>query len=328
LPAGASDRFVLVAGGDVMPVLATATVIVSRGPDYPFVDLAPLFRRGDAAFANLEAPLTTRGAPTPGKSPEEVEQGQDYVFRGSPRVASALRRAGLTIASTANNHVMDFGSEGLLDTLAHLRAAGVRAVGAGPTLQDARAPRFLEAGGLRLAFLAYSDVLPRASVATARSPGIAPAKGYWTGRAAEEELAADVQAARRRADHVVVSLHWGDEMATMPNCRQVTLARKVLAAGAAVVLGHHPHVLQPVELREGRLVAYSLGNLVASPRSRLAGESALLRIVLGPRGVESWDATPLIVAAGRPRPADDATAAVIARRLTQAVRCRAAIPTR
>jgi poly-gamma-glutamate synthesis protein (capsule biosynthesis protein) len=237
-------------------------------------------------------------------------------------VAGALRRAGVLTVSLANNHAMDFGAAGLLDTLAQLKGAGVAAIGAGATIADARRPHIASIRGLRVAFLAYSDILPRRSVATARSPGIAPAKGYWTGRPAEDEIADDIGRARRDADHVIVSVHWGDELHTLPNCRQVALGRRILSAGATAILGHHPHVLQPVVYRSGRLIAYSLGNLIASPRSQLARESALLRIELGPREVTGWEVVPLVVSAGQARTADPKTAAAITARLSQPAVCR------
>jgi poly-gamma-glutamate synthesis protein (capsule biosynthesis protein) len=319
--AAVARPIVLWAGGDVMPVMATAGVIADRGPDHVFAELAPLLRRGDVAFVNLEAPLTARGGPTAGKLPEDLRTGRDYVFRGSPRVAGALRRAGVLTVSVANNHAMDYGATGLLDTIEQLKNAGVTAVGGGATLAEARRPHLVEVRGTRVAFLAYSDILPRGSVATAKTPGIAPAKGYWTGRPAEDEIGADIRAVRGRADHVVVSFHWGDELKTLPNCRQIALGRRAIAAGATVVLGHHPHALQPVVAGGGRLVAYSLGNLISSPRGQLARESAVLRIELGPHGVGSWDALPLVLTGGQPRPADEAAAMVIRQRLARPARC-------
>jgi poly-gamma-glutamate capsule biosynthesis protein CapA/YwtB (metallophosphatase superfamily) len=310
-----APRVVLLAAGDIMPVQATAGIIAARGPDYPFALVAPLLRQADIAFANLEAPLTAHRIPTRGKSQADLDAGGDYVFRGSPLVAGALRRAGISVVSVANNHAMDYGSAGLLETLARLERAGVRAVGAGATLAEARKPRIVEVRGIRAAFLAYSDVLPRQSVATATSVGIAPAKGYWTGRPAEDEIARDVRAARAQADHVVVSVHWGEEGETAPNCRQITLGSRIIAAGATAVLGHHPHVLQPVVHANGRLIAYSLGNLVASPRGQLARETALLRVVLGPAGVVSWEAIPVLIAGGQPGPARAVEHAAIGRRV-------------
>jgi poly-gamma-glutamate synthesis protein (capsule biosynthesis protein) len=318
----AARPVVLWAGGDVMPVMATAGVIAARGPDHVFAELAPLLRRGDLAFVNMESPLTGRGGPTEGKLQEDLRTGRDYVFRGSPLVAGALRRAGVLTVSVANNHAMDYGATGLLDTIAQLKRAGVAAVGGGATLADARRPHIVDVRGTRVAFLAYSDILPRGSVATATTPGIAPAKGYWTGRPAEDEMIADIRAARGSADHVVVSFHWGDEMRTLPNCRQVALGRRALAAGATVVLGHHPHVLQPVVTRGNRLIAYSLGNLISSPRSQVARESAVLRIELGPEGVSAWEALPLVLTGGQPRAAGAETGAAIRERLARPVWCR------
>lgn len=314
-PAVDAPRVVLLAAGDIMPVQATAGLIASRGPDYPFARVAPLLRQADIAFANLEAPLTTHQIPTRGKSQSDLDAGEDYVFRGSPLVAGALRRAGISVVSVANNHAMDYGSEGLVETLARLEQAGVRAVGAGVTLIEARRPRILEVRGVKVAFLAYSDVLPRRSVATVSTAGIAPAKGTWTGRPAEDEISRDVNAARTLADSVVVSVHWGEEGEVTPNCRQITLGSRIIAAGATVVLGHHPHVLQPVAYANGRLIAYSLGNLVASPRGQLARETALLRVVLGPAGVVSWETIPVLIAGGQPGPARAVEHAAIERRV-------------
>lgn len=312
---------VLVAGGDIMPVQATAAVIARSGADYPFAEIGHLLRAGDLAVANMEAPLTTRGAPTTGKSPDDLASGRDYLFRGAPEVAAALARAGVRVVSLANNHAMDYGPVGLLDTLAYLERAGIMAVGAGRTLAEARAARVVTVRGTRLAFLSYSDVLPRLSVATRRTPGIAPARGYWTGRPAEDEIAADVRAARPRADHVVVLMHWGIAGRTVPTCRQAALADRILAAGATVILGHHPHVLQPVVVRNRRLVAYSLGNLISSPRDSLASETAVLQITLGREGVIGWGETPLRVNAGRARVAPPPAAAAIHSRLRSEPAC-------
>lgn len=322
-----ASRLTLIAGGDLMPVGATAAVIAHEGADSLFVHVGPALRRADIAFANLEAPLTRRGTPTRGKPLEDLEAGRDYLFRGSPAVAAAMARAGVDVVSVANNHTMDYGPVGLRDTLTALGRVGVRPVGAGPSLAAARRPVVVERRGVRVAFLAYSDVLPLLSVAGRATPGIAPAKGVWTGRPAEHEIADDVRATRARADHVIVSMHWGTESHTMPDCRQLSLGRRILDAGATAVLGHHPHVLQPVEVRDGRLVAYSLGNLVASPRGRLARETALVTLALDRHRVVAWEAMPLLIERGRPGPAPEPVGRAVRARLeasttSTAERCR------
>jgi poly-gamma-glutamate capsule biosynthesis protein CapA/YwtB (metallophosphatase superfamily) len=322
-------RLTVVAGGDIMPVQAVAAVVDREGADSLFAHVGDPLRAADIAFANLEAPLTRRGAPSRGKEPEDLESGRDYLFRGSPAVAGALGRAGFDVVSLANNHAMDYGAVGLMDTIAVLTRAGVRAVGAGPTLDEARRPVIIERRGVRVAVLAYSDVIPRLSVATAAAPGVAPARGLWSTRSAEDEIADGIRSARGHADNVIVSVHWGTESQTMPDCRQITLGRRMLDAGATVVLGHHPHVLQPVVSRDRRLLAYSLGNLVASPRGQLARETALLTITLDRRGVAAWGAAPLLVHDGRPRPAPQRVASAVRARLAAstaaaAERCRRA----
>ena len=206
---------------------------------------------------NLEGAISDRGVPA----------AKEYVFRGGPGlVRGAARVAGIDVVSVANNHSLDYGREAFLDTLAASRAAGLATVGGGATLDLARRPAILEAGGLRIAVLGYSDVRPLGF----------DAGPDWAGatKADPAMIATDVADARRRADLVVVWFHWGVELEQEPNGQQRALASTALDAGATVVLGAHPHVLQPVT-REGRkLVAWSLGNFVfpsGRPSTRSTG---------------------------------------------------------
>jgi hypothetical protein len=156
------------------------------------------------------------------------------------------------VLDLANNHIMDYGWEGVEETIEVLSKAGIRTFGAGMNLAAAHTPLRISVGGMNVAFLGYCDVpvnLP--FYATATRPGVAPAE--------VASMMQDVHAARRESDLVVVCLHWGQEMAGCPSPRQRRMTRQLISAGAGMILGHHPHVLQGIEEVSGGLVAYSLG---------------------------------------------------------------------
>jgi len=304
----------LIAGGDVMLGRSLGDGIRAHGPVWPFEGVAEALRGADIAFVNLESPLTEGGEPA----------NKDFVFRGPTAGARGLAEAGVDIVSLANNHVLDYGPQGLADTLAALQGAGVAFTGAGEDISDARSPRLMERNGIRLAFLAYVNT-PADSVsgfdvsgtqATEERAGVA-----WL---TPEAVAADVAAARAAADVVVVSVHAGDEYQEAPNGLQAAAAHAAIDAGAALVLGSHPHVLQGIETYKGGLIVYSLGNLVFdfdfvdySYPGLPSALSALLRVELGKTGVVKCQLAPVLIgeADGRPRLVSGAEAAPVLERM-------------
>lgn len=208
-----------------------------------FTNLTPLLTKSDIAVGNLEGPLTER---------PPVWPPWRFCLRGHPEYARLLRSAGFGAISLANNHIMDYGWEGVEETISSLSGAGVRTFGAGVNLTSARAPLRIVLGGVGLSFLGYSDVPVNAPFyATATRAGAAPA--------GVEMMIEDIRRARRAGDIVVVCIHWGQEMVSCPSPRQRRTARKLISAGASLILGHHPHVLQGIEKIQTGLVAYSLG---------------------------------------------------------------------
>lgn len=259
----------LAAVGDVTFGNGVGRMIGLNGSRYPWLSVAPVLRRADIALANLEGAVSTRGTPVPNKQ---------YHFRGPPAaLAAAGRFAGIDVVSLANNHTLDYGRAAFLDTLRYARRYGIRTVGGGADLQRARRPAVIPLGGITVAFLGYSDVRPPGFDAGPGRPGAAPAF--------PELVAADVRAARDRADVVVVYFHWGTERTFSPNGRQRSLARVSFAAGAQVVLGSHPHVQQPRERLGTRFVAWSLGNFVFGANTPGTEQTGILRLELGRRGV-------------------------------------------
>jgi len=269
--------------GDVNLGDGVAAVMGQRGARYPWSGVARELRSADVAFGNLECAVSTRGQAIP----------KEFNFRGRPGALRVARRyAGMDVFNLANNHTGDFGTTALLDTVRLVRRAGIKGIGAGRNLAAASRPRVVRRLGLRIAFVGYSDINPAGFPAGPHRPGTSPAT--------PSAVAKGVRRASRRADVVVASFHWGVERATRPNARQRGLAGVALRAGADAVVGAHPHVLQPVERRGRRVVAYSLGNFVWSAGSGLTARTGILRLRLTGRGVAGARLIPARIAGARP----------------------------
>jgi poly-gamma-glutamate synthesis protein (capsule biosynthesis protein) len=292
-PAEADPFITLAAVGDLMPARGVARQIEGRGLDYPFEHTAGRLRAADITFGNLECALTTRNA----------RSGQAVVLRAAPATAAALANAGFDVLSLANNHALDGGAAGLEQTMSTLRRRRIGFCGAGSTPAQAEAPFVIHRNGVRVAFVAFSQF---------GGEQIAPATETVVRRA--------VLRARRQADVVVASFHWGIENEARPGARQRHLARLAALCGADLILGHHPHVLQGWESLPGRngrraLVVYSLGNFVFDQRGLRRDETIILRCELGRHGLRRAGAVPVRIERGQPQPAQGLAGATILRRL-------------
>jgi poly-gamma-glutamate capsule biosynthesis protein CapA/YwtB (metallophosphatase superfamily) len=247
----------------------------------PFAQIRPALATADLAILNLETALTTRGLP----------QTKSFVFRSTPSFARRMADAGIDVVSVANNHTLDYGTVGLTDTLRNLAEAQVRATGAGENLQEALRPAFVRIGdtspSVCVAVLGASQIIPSGAwIARATRPGIAAAGAHRINADTGRVLAA-VRAAAEVSDVVVVVMHWGIEGAPCPEPVQRKLGVLLRDAGATVVLGAHPHILQPIvtdTARSGKrvntkgLIAYSLGNFIWDPRSGATGDTGVLEV--------------------------------------------------
>jgi poly-gamma-glutamate capsule biosynthesis protein CapA/YwtB (metallophosphatase superfamily) len=276
----------LAAVGDVMFSESVGRAIAEHGPGYPWSAAGPLLRSADVATANLETAISARGRPEP----------KEFTFRGTREALGGMRRVGgIDVVSVANNHAVDYGREAFLDTLRHTRAAAILPVGGGANEAQARKPVFVERGGLRIAFLGYSDVNPYGFPATPTTPGVA--------RAVSEHIVADVRRARKQADLVVCWFHWGEELRPEPTWRQQEFAAAALEGGAHVVLGAHPHVLGAVVApRRGSVVAWSLGNFVFPSFREQTVRTGVLVVHLGAEGVRGHRLVPYRIHGFRPEP--------------------------
>ncbi|MBP6800427.1 MAG: CapA family protein, partial [Zoogloea sp.] len=217
--AWAGDHSVsLIFAGDVMLDDGPGRLIADGGD--PLAAVAPLLADADYRIANLECSVSTRGASLPGKP---------YTFRADPR-ALRVMQGRFDAVAVSNNHSGDFGPDAFLDTIDHLRQAGLRSFGGGRNLRDAHAPLWLHKNGLRIAVLGYNEYKPRSFEAGASRPGVA-----WS---EDSEMISDIRAARKAGAHIVIPfMHWGWENRHTPSLRQRMLARKMIDAGASLVVG-------------------------------------------------------------------------------------------
>jgi len=289
-----SDVTLLVAGdvtlGGHYQEYVDQEISKGRSPDEAinrgFEKVRKVTRDADLFLVNLECPFTEGG--------EKVDK--NYNFRARPELVAALGASGVDVVSLANNHVMDYGSGGLDDTLATLDDEGIRHFGAGVTLAGAREPAIVEIKGVRVAFLGYLFIgdqhpEPYEIFATDDQPGAA---GHYDDVAAVQSmLVEDIQSAKEHADHVIPFFHWGREGQADVLAYQVTLAHAAIDSGASAVLGSHPHNLQGIEVYKGAPIAYSLGNFVFGGRWDPPDKrTALLELKLSKTGVTSTTVIP------------------------------------
>jgi poly-gamma-glutamate capsule biosynthesis protein CapA/YwtB (metallophosphatase superfamily) len=268
----------IAAVGDLMLGGRAEPFLMKYGPDYPFTNTMPVLSRADVVVGNLESSISTTGTAVKNKK---------FTLRAAPIAVQALKKAGIRVVTLANNHSMDFGPLALKDTIGILDKNNILHTGAGMDLDDARAPAILKVKGKTIAFLSYSLTFPLAFYASAGRPGTAP--GY------ADFVRSDIKKARLAADLVVVSFHWGGELMTTAKDYQVELGRKSVDWGADLVLGHHPHVLQELEVYQGRLIAYSLGNFVFGSESNRTNNSMILLLTFQGKSLVRVEAVPLDV---------------------------------
>lgn len=307
--------------------LAVGDVYLRRpDPASAFRHFDGLFRSANLRFCNLEGPCSHLGTPTIGK----------YITIGmQPTVVPALKAVGFDLVAFANNHALDYGYEAFLDTLERLDAAGIARIGGGRDLAEARRPVILERNGLRVGCLAYAATIPWGYEAAEGRPGITPIRvqTYYEPRYQimseqpgmparvvnvihPEDLAtlvSEVQQLKKEAHAVIVSFHWGVAFLPDPAPYQPELAHAVVEAGADLVLGHHPHVLQGVEVYRGVPIFYSLSNFVFDRENPRFGEETMLVLAeFGPDGLaRTWAYPALLPRGGDPRPADTGEGAAI-----------------
>jgi hypothetical protein len=276
-PRTGSGTVTLAFAGDVHFTGRTARLL--GHPATAFGSIASLLRRADFAAVNLETAVTSRGKPQP----------KTYHFRTTPLAFTALRAAGIDLVTMANNHVLDYGRVGLADTLAAANSARFPYVGIGINAAAAWAPFVTTVKGTRIAVVGVSQVAELASawVATGNRSGEASAIRL------RRTLAA-VRAASRLARTVIVFMHWGTEGEACPDAGQRSLAPKLAAAGASIIIGAHAHVLQGSGWLGRTFVAYGMGNFLWWEHS-YSTATGILKLTLHPHAPLTAQFTPAVV---------------------------------
>jgi poly-gamma-glutamate capsule biosynthesis protein CapA/YwtB (metallophosphatase superfamily) len=282
-----SPTITVIGVGDLMFSMGPTSLMKSQGNAAPLAKVADVLKGADITIANLESPLSRRGTAVKGKPAH-------LIFEAPPEAVQSLTAAGIDIVAMANNHMMDYGAPAMEDTLGTLDAAGILHSGGGMNRDDAWKPAIIERNGKKVAYLSFTQRIPSYFMPTATTPGIASGNDMKAVRKA-------IQAAKKQADYVIVSFHWGVEQSYQANASQIRDGRAAVDAGADMVLSHHPHVMQGVEFYKGRLIAYSLGNFLFAYKTTEGRKSFILKASLGPDGVTDVSAVPVYLGQwGRP----------------------------
>lgn len=240
------DFVKLIFGGDIMLDRGVKNSVVKNfNGDYARIfENLEILKEADIVFANLEGPVSNKGK----------DRRNLYSFRMDPAVIEAIKNSGINIVSVANNHVGDWGRDAYIDNLARLKDGGVLYAGGGNNSEEAETPTVIEVNGIKIGFLGFSDVGPNDMEVGKDKAGLLLARN--------SRFNEIIQDASRQVNHLVVSFHFGDEYKTQHNARQEYLAHKAVDAGAKLVIGHHPHVVQDFEVYKNSYIAYSLGNFI------------------------------------------------------------------
>lgn len=277
-------RFTAVMVGDVMFGRHVERVIERRGLAAPLASVEHLLD-GDYVSANLEQVLS---------DDEDLPEADKLIhLRSDTEVAQVLADAGITTLSLANNHAMDHGIPGLRDTIAAVERAGLEHAGAGEDLDAARTTNLQEHGDLTVATLSFTDVFVQGFVARSFQGGVLEAD--------PDVFVPLISEAREDADLVIVNFHWGQEYDLRVRADQREMAEFAAEAGADIIVGHHPHVLMPVERIGNTLVLNSLGNFVFDQGWTRTRESAVARYELREDGMARIELTPVFIREATPR---------------------------
>ncbi len=241
------ETYTILFTGDIMLDRGVKKMTERHGENYafPFLKIKETLKGADILFGNLESMISDKGEDT----------GALYSFRAPPEAMEGLSFAGFDVVSLANNHTFDYGREAFEDTMRRLEGEKIKYTGAGFSEKEAHFPAVIELeDGTRGGFLGYTEFLYPHAFAKEERSGIT--------NLSQERMEEDIKSAKKEADLIFVSFHYGEEYEKKPNENQKILSKKAIDSGADGGIGHHPHVTQPVEKYEGKYIAYSLGNFI------------------------------------------------------------------
>ena len=297
-----SDRLLFTAVGDVFlpgTVRFVDGKILSSNEELGktvFDKVAPYFQRSDVNFCNLESPLSSKGHP---------QAGRYAAFRSFPSMIEVLKKGKIDFVSVANNHSLDYGWEALSDSMNLLRQNGIGFSGGGRNIEEARKPALVEKKGLTVGLLSYTANVntPMGFKASAEREGLAPVRispffePDHTNQEDVEAMQNDVKKWKAQVDFLAVSFHWGlSEGGTHTVAlHQKVIGRHAVNAGADLVLGHHAHALQAVEIYRSKPICYGLGNFVFALEEGFPPETMLFQCLFSRHKVHEVKFLPVYV---------------------------------
>ncbi len=272
--------------GDILLDSWVGTEMLKQGVDYPWAKVKPILSAADLAIGNLESAVGVGGSPLKGKS---------FTFRARPETLQGVVNAGIDVVSLANNHVLDYGTTALEETLVNLDQYGIARTGAGRNIYEALAPASKEVNGLKIGVLSFSRVVPYGWwVAGHEQSGVASG---WD----EKTLLNTIKQWDSQVDLLLVAIHWGEELADYPAGDQVNLARTMIDSGADIILGHHSHCLQGIEVYHDKPILYSMGNFVFTSSSLKARTGAIALVTMDKNGIKGLQMIPTRLERGQPQ---------------------------
>lgn len=278
--------------GDILMDSSVRAQINKNGIEYPWEMVKEYFQNDDITIGNLETSITTRGTKW---------EDKQFNFRSDPNNLKAMKEAGIDVLGLANNHTLDYGYEGLLDTLSYLDKNDIKRAGGGKNKQEAMEGAIIEKNGLKIGVLSFSRVVPDVKwYATDKRPGIVGAYDPHI-----SEVIVRIEEMKKEADIVILSIHWGVELSATPRKQEMDLGKKLIDAGADIIMGHHPHVLQGVEIYKGKPIFYSLGNFVFGTKNELTSNTMIGQINFIDKDIDNIKIIPCSIIGGRPIPIID-----------------------
>lgn len=295
----AQSRVSFCAVGDILLDRGIRRSILAENADYPFEHISGFINEFDLAFCNLECPVSATGKST----------GKIYCFKADTAFFSGVQNAGFNLFSIANNHIIDWGEKACLDTREFIEAKKLFTFGAGKDQNEALEPLLIKMNGLIFALYASVGIPLKNMIWPMSKPGPA--------QATLEQLVERIQLIRKNVDFIIISMHWGTEYEPIPRDHQKTWAHALIDAGADLIIGHHPHVLQSIEVYKKRIILYSLGNFVFDQHKLYQRQSGIFSCVFKNGRIDSACFYPVLVNNFQPELVQDTSFEVIAQKLNK-----------
>lgn len=266
--------------GDVLLSRGVDKKLKEEGYDYPYRNVKKLLMSDDLTVSNLECPITDEIY--------SVYKNRKIVFKADKLNSIALKESGINLFNLANNHSMDYGSDGLLDTIEVLEENDLEYFGAGKNYKEARELKIVDVKNVKFGFLSYTVFPPEGYIYSVNQPDVA----FYD----EKYSLKKIQEAKNFCNFLIVSIHWGNEFEKYPSDTQKDIAHKLIESGGDVVIGHHPHVLQSIEKYNGKYIFYSLGNFIFDKQIAKSSDlSMIVHLDFNNLDNYNWHITPVVI---------------------------------